>query len=49
MLEEALCIAHRQRIERPAHRFYARLAGTSIGLAQRRLELGECFFYGVKI
>jgi hypothetical protein len=47
MLEEAPCIARRNRVERLAHRFQQGFAGTRLGLAQQRLELGEGLFYGV--
>jgi hypothetical protein len=49
MLEEVLCIARRHRLKRPAQRFYERLAGASLGLAQHSLDLGEGFFDGIEV
>src|SRR5215217_2478152 len=49
MLEEALGIARRHRIESPTHRFQQSFSGTRLGLAQQRLELGKGFFYGVEV
>ena len=49
MLEEAPCIARRHRLKRPAQRYYERLAGASLSLAQHSLDLGEGFFDGIEV
>jgi hypothetical protein len=41
VLKEAAGVAHRQRLQLPAHRLDQHLAGTSLGLAHQRLELGK--------
>src|SRR3954464_9175306 len=49
MLEEAPCIARRNRVEGPTHRFQQRFSGARPGPAHQRLELGERLFYGVEV
>src|SRR5215204_1618523 len=41
VLREAAGVAHRQRLQLPAHRLDQHLAGTSLGLAHQRFELGN--------
>src|SRR5829696_1252125 len=41
VLKEAAGVADRQRLQLPAHRLDQHLAGTSLGLAHQRLEVGK--------
>jgi hypothetical protein len=49
MLEQAACIACRNRFERPAQHPYECLAGASLGLAQHSLDLGEGLFDRIEV